>query len=63
VAELFAPTLREQIECVQRELKMRYRVYPERVSRKLMRREKAEREIEVMQAVHRTLLQLAGEER
>jgi len=59
MAQLFPPTLQEEIACIERELKLRYRVYPDRVQQRAMTRQRAEREIETMQAVHRRLVKLA----
>jgi hypothetical protein len=50
-----------QIRCVQRELKLRRRVYPRLVSQKTMRVEDATRETWEMQAVLDTLNRLAGQ--
>ncbi len=52
---LFPPGLQEQIACVERELKMRGRVYPRRVQMGAMTSDQADHEIQIMQAVLRTL--------
>lgn len=52
---LFPVSLEEQIRCVERELKMRGRVYTDRVDRKRMSPQEADREIEAMTAVLGTL--------
>jgi len=51
-------TVQDQIECVEREIKMRKRVYPRWVSSFKMDQEKADREILTMQEVLKTLRQL-----
>jgi hypothetical protein len=61
--ELFAPTLDDEIACVEREIVMRKRVYPDRVSRGLMQRAKAEREIETMKAVANRLNRIRDAEK
>lgn len=48
-------TIERQIEAVQREISMRRRVYPRRVQERLMTQDKADEEIEVMEAVLHTL--------
>ena len=45
----------EQIQCVEREIKLRNRVYPYWVSKEKMTQKKADYEITAMQAVLRTL--------
>lgn len=50
--------LNEQIKCVQREIKMRRRVYPWRVSQGKMTRDAADREIAAMEAIEKTLTEL-----
>jgi hypothetical protein len=49
-------TLAEQIACVQREIQMRQRVYPGLIDRRKMRPEAADREIETMVDVERSLV-------
>lgn len=51
-------TLDQQIACVQREIKMRERVYPRFVATKKMTQEAADREIATMIDVQTTLLAL-----
>ena len=53
--QLFAPTLADQIACVEREIVLRERVYPRLITSGRMRRATADREIEVMRAVLATL--------
>ena len=53
--QLFAPTLDEQIACVEREIAMRERVYPGWVRAGRMTQQKADREIETMRAVLATV--------
>jgi hypothetical protein len=48
-------TMQEQIACIRRELAMRERVYPKWVQAGRMEAEKADHEINCMQAVHDTL--------
>ena len=55
MSRLFAPTLQEQIACVEREIRMRKQVYPRRVAIGKMRQELAEDEIAAMEAVLDTL--------
>jgi hypothetical protein len=55
MAQLFAPGLDEQIECVERELRYRRHVYPRRVAAKRMTQANADREVEKMEAVLATL--------
>lgn len=50
-----APTLQEQIACVEREIAMRVRVYPHWVRGGRLKQDKADREIETMRAVLATL--------
>jgi hypothetical protein len=54
--------LGEQILCVEREIRMRQKVYSGFVSRGKMKLDRAEREIEVMQAVLATLRRLQEHE-
>ena len=57
------PTLSEQIRCVEREIRMRNRVYPGLVDRRKMSPQECEREMLTMAAVLETLKaaeQLAG---
>lgn len=53
--QLLAPTLDEQITCVEREIAMRERVYPAWVRNGRMTQQKADREVETMRAVASTL--------
>jgi len=56
-------SLREQIECVARELAFRRRVYPRQIQNKRMTQEKADYEIETMQKVLETLRGMANHNR
>lgn len=58
--DLLPITLSEEIACVERELRLRLRVYPRFVSTKRMTKEKAEREIELMRSVVDRLKGLEG---
>jgi hypothetical protein len=55
--------LREQILCVQREISMRKRVYPQLVERAKMTQGKARDEIALMEAVLLTLQECQDRER
>lgn len=59
MAELFAPTLAEQIACVEREIRKREYVYPRAVAQGAMNQHKAGCELEMMRAVLGTLQALA----
>jgi hypothetical protein len=50
--------LRDQLRCVNRELKMRKFVYPKRVTSGVLKQEKADQEIDCMEAVRDTLMEL-----
>lgn len=52
---LFPPTIDEQIAEVERELQMRRRVYPTRVSEKKMGQQRADLQLDRMEAVLKTL--------
>ena len=54
----FGPSLERQIECVDREVKLRRRSYPGRVETHRMTKAKAAEEIAVMEAVGETLRRL-----
>lgn len=54
--------LRAQLACARRELALRTRVYPRLVARETMRPEAAERELQAMRAIVRTLKALAQAE-
>lgn len=58
--DLFPRTLDEQIACVEREIRMRERNYPRWVENGKLSQEKADREIELMKAVSRTLHNYKG---
>jgi hypothetical protein len=49
--DLFPPTLDEQIACVDREIKLRQRVYPRRIADRRMTQALAARQIALMEAV------------
>lgn len=53
--QLLEPTMDEMIACVEREIAMREKVYPRRIAQGMMKLERADREIEIMKAVSRTL--------
>lgn len=55
-----AVTLRQQIACAERELKMRIRVYPRWVEAGKMKQADADAEIAAMQAIVATLRTLPG---
>lgn len=55
MSDLFTPTLDEQIRCVAREIDLRRRVYPRWIEQGRLKPDKAEREIECMVAVLKTL--------
>ena len=52
------PDIEAQIACVEREVRMRHRVYPRWVEAGRMTQAKADAEILAMEAVHATLLSL-----
>lgn len=58
MTELFPPTLADQIECVEREVRMRTTVYARRIAQGKMSLELAEREAGRMRAVLDTLLRV-----
>ena len=58
-AEMFGIPLSEQIACVEREIKMRERVYPNRVATRRMSQAKADIEVVRMKAVLETLRRAA----
>ena len=49
----------QQLDCVKREIKMRERVYPRWVEAGRMTQDKADRELEAMRAVGKTLESMA----
>jgi len=55
MAELFPPSLDDEIACVKREVAMRERVYRRRVGDGRMKQEVADREITTVRAVLRRL--------
>ena len=54
--------LRAQLACARRELALRTRVYPRLIAQGTLRPEAAERELQAMQAIVRTLTALAQAE-
>jgi hypothetical protein len=56
-------TAKEKLDAVQREIRMRRRVYPRRVSEQRMTQQLADREIAVMEAVAKDYEDLAVKER
>lgn len=61
MADLFPPSLAHQIAAVDREIRMRDRVYPRRVSNGQMRQDTADREIAAMKAVLETLREVRAD--
>lgn len=55
MADLFPPSLAQQIGCVEREIRMRAAVYPRQVARGKMNQDDADRELAAMRAVLETL--------
>lgn len=53
-------TITDQLRCVEREIVMRQGVYARRVDNGTMKQPEADREIELMRAVRRTLRKVAG---
>lgn len=60
MSDLFPPSLDEQIQCVEREVRYRRHVYPRLIEKGRLTKAKAEREIEIMQSV---LDKLKGQDR
>ena len=58
MADLFAPTLADQVDCVRREIAMRERVYPRRVADRKMTQRQADLELARMRTVLDTLLDI-----
>ena len=54
--------LEMQIQCIERELQMRERVYPNLIVSRRMTQPKAEYELAAMKAVFRTLVDLKAEQ-
>lgn len=61
--ELFPIPLAEQIQCVEREIALRKRVYPRRVSDRKMSQAQADKQLAAMTAVLDTLLHLRDQHR
>lgn len=55
-SELFPIPLAEQLQCVEREISLRKRVYPRFIYNHKMTRENADREIARMEAVRESLI-------
>lgn len=53
----------EKLACVERELKMRRKVYPRRVEIGWMKEKEADREIEIMQAIVEDYMALTAKDR
>lgn len=60
MAQLFEPSIDEQIACIDRELSMRGRVYPRQIAAGKMNQKTADREIETMQAIRKSVLRAHG---
>jgi hypothetical protein len=60
MSELFPPACGELIACIEREIRRRSRVYPNRVATRRMARAQAERELECMRAVLALVKEKAG---
>jgi hypothetical protein len=54
-ADLFPPSIDDQIACAERELKYRRHVYPRRIAAKQMTQALADREVARMEAILATL--------
>jgi len=63
MADMFPPTLDEQINCVEREIRLRQNAYPRWIEKGRMKQDKADREIETMKAVSESLHRLKGLEK
>ena len=62
MAELFEPTIQDQIACLDREVRMRRSVYPRFVANGKMSQAKADREIATMECAISTLLKVKEEQ-
>jgi|KBSMisStaDraftv2_1062788.scaffolds.fasta_scaffold118832_4 hypothetical protein len=51
---------RDKLQCVERELRMRHKVYPRWIAAKRMTEATAEREIEVMRAIYEDYRKACG---
>jgi len=60
MTDLLPITIDDEIRCVEREIKMRERVYPRWIAAGKMKRETAHREIDVMHSVLESLHRLKG---
>lgn len=55
MAEINYPLLKEMIDCVSREVSLRFAVYPKRIQAGKMTKEQADREIHLMQLIRNSL--------
>ena len=55
MTEINYPLLKEMIDCVSREISLRFAVYPKRVREGKMEKETADREIKLMQMIKNSL--------
>jgi hypothetical protein len=62
MTELYSISMADKIACVEREIKLRMKVFGRLVSTGAIREEKAEREIAIMQAIMQDYLQKASDE-
>lgn len=61
--DLLEINIQDEIACVEREIKMRERVYPRWVSEKKMTQEKSDREISLMKVVLKRLQDIKNKEK
>lgn len=55
MTEINYPLLKEMIDCVSREVSLRFAVYPKRIQAGKMTKEQADREIQLMQMIKNSL--------
>ena len=55
MGEINYPLLKEMIDCVSREVSLRFAVYPKRIQAGKMTKEQADREIQLMQMIKNSL--------
>ncbi len=55
MSEINYPLLKEMIDCVSREVSLRFAVYPKRIQAGKMTKEQADREIQLMQMIKNSL--------
>lgn len=55
MTEINYPLLKEMIDCVSREVSLRFAVYPKRIQAGKMTKEQADREIHLMQLIKNSL--------